>query len=137
MGWLKTHPSKRGALERLSFEAEAVWHTVNLYCCAVGNDGRLSKHELHVAVSRKITALRAQRLAGELVSAGLWLEQGDSYELVDWLNDGARAIPLREASKAKDDGRLPMTDHNTRIFVVGETGAQARLVAEAMRRSRR
>lgn len=44
----------------------------------------------------------------------------------------ARAIPLRDASKAKDDGRLPMTDHNTRIFVVGETGAQARAVAEAI-----
>jgi rhodanese-related sulfurtransferase len=25
----------------------------------------------------------------------------------------ARAIPLRDSSKAKDDGRLPMTDHNT------------------------
>jgi len=46
----------------------------------------------------------------------------------------ARSIPLRDASKAKDDGRLPMTDHNTRIFVVGETGAQARLVAEAITR---
>jgi rhodanese-related sulfurtransferase len=44
----------------------------------------------------------------------------------------ARAISLRDASKAKDDGRLPMTDHNTRIFVVGETGAQARAVAEAI-----
>src|SRR5215510_8703248 len=44
----------------------------------------------------------------------------------------ARAIPLGDASKAKDDGRLPMTDHNTRIFVVGDTGAQARAVAEAI-----
>ena len=44
----------------------------------------------------------------------------------------ARSIPLREASKAKDDGRLPMTDHNTRIFVVGDDGAQARAVAEAI-----
>jgi len=35
----------------------------------------------------------------------------------------ARPIPLRDSSKAKDDGRLPMTDHNTRIFVVGDSGA--------------
>jgi rhodanese-related sulfurtransferase len=41
-------------------------------------------------------------------------------------------IPLRESSQAKDDGRLPMTDHNTRIFVVGDSGAQARAVAEAI-----
>ena len=44
----------------------------------------------------------------------------------------AAAIPLPEASKAKDDGRLPMTDHNTRIFVVGSNGAEARAVAEAI-----
>jgi rhodanese-related sulfurtransferase len=44
----------------------------------------------------------------------------------------AVAIPLPEASKAKDDGRLPMTDHNTRIFVVGSNGAEARAVAEAI-----
>src|SRR5215471_4919825 len=44
----------------------------------------------------------------------------------------ARPIPLRDSSKAKDDGRLPMTDHNTRIFVVGDNGAQARAVGEAI-----
>ena len=44
----------------------------------------------------------------------------------------AISIPLRDASKAKDDGRLPMTDHNTRIFVVGDNGAEARAVAEAI-----
>jgi hypothetical protein len=42
----------------------------------------------------------------------------------------ARRIPLRDASKAKDDGRLPMSDHNTRIFVVGDNGGQARAVPE-------
>ena len=44
----------------------------------------------------------------------------------------AKWIPLRDASKAKDDGRLPMTDHNTRIFIVGDNGAQARAVGEAI-----
>jgi prepilin-type processing-associated H-X9-DG protein len=44
----------------------------------------------------------------------------------------AKSISLRDAAKAKDDGRLPMHDHNTRIFVVGETGAQARAVAESI-----
>ena len=41
-------------------------------------------------------------------------------------------IPLRDASKAKDDGRLPMTDHNTRVFVVAGNGNEARDVAEAI-----
>jgi len=44
----------------------------------------------------------------------------------------AVSIPLPEASKAKDDGRLPMTDHNTRIFVVGSNGSEAHAVAEAI-----
>lgn len=37
-----------------------------------------------------------------------------------------------EVKKTKDDGRLPMEDHNTRIVVFGRDGAQARLVAEAV-----
>src|SRR5262245_20225527 len=44
----------------------------------------------------------------------------------------AVSIPLPEASQAKDDGRLPMADHNTRIFVVGTNASEARAVAEAI-----
>src|SRR5262245_27621728 len=45
---------------------------------------------------------------------------------------GAKSIPLAETTQAKDDGRLPMTDHNTRIFVVGDNAEQAKAVAEAI-----
>src|SRR5262245_36032720 len=53
----------------------------------------------------------------------------------------ARSIPrggvlegkdVGEVKRAKDDGRLPMEDHNTRLIVFGKDGAQARLVAEAI-----
>jgi rhodanese-related sulfurtransferase len=56
---------------------------------------------------------------------------------------GARSIPrslvlagkdIGEVKRAKDDGRLPMEDHNTRILVVGADGAAARYVAEALAR---
>ena len=43
---------------------------------------------------------------------------------------GARHLPRAEVSKAKDDGRLPMEDHNTRIVVFGNDASQAREVAE-------
>jgi hypothetical protein len=33
---------------------------------------------------------------------------------------------------AKDDGRLPMEDHNTRIIVFGREGVQAQAVTEAI-----
>jgi rhodanese-related sulfurtransferase len=39
-----------------------------------------------------------------------------------------------EVRRAKDDGRLPMNDHNTRIIVVGSNAADARYVAEALAR---
>jgi rhodanese-related sulfurtransferase len=37
-----------------------------------------------------------------------------------------------ELQKAKKDGRLPISDRNTRIIVFGKDGAQARYVAEAV-----
>jgi rhodanese-related sulfurtransferase len=43
---------------------------------------------------------------------------------------GARHLPRTDVAKAKEDGRLPMEDHNTRIVVFGKDAAQAREVAE-------
>ena len=39
-----------------------------------------------------------------------------------------------EVKRAKDDGRLPMEDHNTRLIVFGRDQADARYVAEALAR---
>lgn len=56
---------------------------------------------------------------------------------------GARGIPrsavlegkdVGEVKRAKDDGRLPMEDHNTRLVVIGRDAAAARYVAEALTR---
>ncbi len=41
----------------------------------------------------------------------------------------ARNVQAADVAKAKDDGRLPMLDHNTRIFVIGNDEAQARAAA--------
>lgn len=56
---------------------------------------------------------------------------------------GARNLPrsgvlegkdVGEVKRAKDDGRLPMEDHNTRLIVMGRNAAEARYVAEALTR---
>lgn len=56
---------------------------------------------------------------------------------------GARNIPrslvlegkdVGEVRRAKDDGRLPMEDHNTRILVFGADVSAARYVAQALTR---
>ena len=45
---------------------------------------------------------------------------------------GAIHLPTDEVEKAKNDGRLPMEDHNTRIVVFGSTAMQARSTAETI-----
>ncbi|MBI4542849.1 MAG: hypothetical protein HY705_07455 [Gemmatimonadetes bacterium] len=54
---------------------------------------------------------------------------------------GARNLPrsgvlegrdIGEVRRAKDDGRLPMEDHNTRIIVIGRSAGEARFVAQAL-----
>ena len=39
---------------------------------------------------------------------------------------------MGEIKRAKDDGRLPMEDHNTRIIVVGSETATVRYVAQSI-----
>ena len=71
----------------------------------------------------------------------VFLDARDPEEFSARSLSGARNLPasglkpgkdVGEVKKAKDDGRLPMEDHNTRIVVFGRDGAQARLVAEAV-----
>ena len=56
---------------------------------------------------------------------------------------GARLLPrsgvlegkdVGEVKRAKDDGRLPMEDHNTRLVVLGRDAGEARFVAQAIAR---
>lgn len=68
----------------------------------------------------------------------------DVREAVDFRSGslaGAKHVPrsavldgrdVGELRKAKDDGRLPMHDHNTRIIVIGRTPGDARYVAQAI-----
>ena len=70
----------------------------------------------------------------------------DAREVADFRKGsllGARNIPRSlvldvkdtgEVKLAKDDGRLPMEDHNTRILVLGPDAATARFVAQALAR---
>jgi rhodanese-related sulfurtransferase len=73
----------------------------------------------------------------------VWLDTRDPEEFQASPIKDARNLPRRdvkpgkdvgEVKKAKDDGRLPMDDHNTRIIVFGRDAAQARAVADAITR---
>ena len=45
---------------------------------------------------------------------------------------GAKNVQAAEIDAANDDGRLPYTDHGTRVIVFGKTTEQARQLAEAI-----
>ena len=62
----------------------------------------------------------------------VFLDARDPEEFSAGSVRGARNVPARDVKAAKDDGRLPMEDHNTRIIVFGRDGRQARTLAEAV-----
>ena len=77
-------------------------------------------------VKVEVDDIADQRVGGEMMSGALHLRlkvTGSGLEKAA----AARVI----VKEAKDDGRLPMEDHNTRILVFGTSGEDARAVADA------
>jgi rhodanese-related sulfurtransferase len=73
----------------------------------------------------------------------VWIDVRDPGEFQRGSVPGAKNLPrsgvlpgkdVGEVRAAKDDGRLPVRDHNTRLIVFGVDGEQARAVAEALSR---
>lgn len=80
------------------------------------------------------------RVSARIGTGAGFLDARDPEEFSAGSPGGARNVPASglapgtdagEVKKAKDGGRLPRADHDTRIVVFGRDGAQARLVAEA------
>jgi len=60
----------------------------------------------------------------------VWVDARSPEEFAAGSLPGAvNMIDKEDVAKAKEDGRLPMQDHNTRIIVFGKDGEQARIVA--------
>lgn len=83
------------------------------------------------------------RYVRALDRSAVWLDARDPAEFDVGTIAGARNVPASrllpekdtgEIRAAKDDGRLPMEDHNARIVVFGRDGEQARILAEAVAR---
>ena len=73
----------------------------------------------------------------------VWIDVRDTSEFLEGSIPGSGNLPhsgvlagkdVGEVFAAKNDGRLPMEDHNTRIVVFGQDGNQASEVAEALAR---
>ena len=73
----------------------------------------------------------------------VWIDVRDPSDFREGSILGARNLPRSkvlpekdtgEVFAAKNDGRLPMEDHNTRVIIFGKNGEQAREVAKAVAR---
>lgn len=90
-----------------------------------------------------VTELEGARYIFESDRTAVWIDARDADEFaIGSLSTGrniprSRVLPGKDVGDvraAKDDGRLPMEDHNTRIVVFGRNSEQARGVAEAIAR---
>lgn len=133
-----------------------------LYCNGpfCGKSSRLAEELLaagHTDVRRYQLGIPMWRTLGEPTEIEAWglrhvVDNDRTSVLVDVRDEaafragsvpGARHLPrsgvpegkdVGEVRRAKDDGRLPMEDHNTRIVVLGHDAAEARFVAQAIAR---
>src|SRR5712691_2760897 len=102
------------------------------------------RYQLGIPVLRAlggITEIEAEgiRYVFEQDRTAVFIDARDPSEFKADSLPGAKNLPqsglkpgkdVGEVKAAKDDGRLPMEDHNTRIIVFGKTAEQARFVAE-------
>lgn len=108
--------------------------------------GNVRRYQLGIPVWRAlggVTEIETDGLRHVLASdrTAVVIDARDSTAFRAGTLSTARHIPrngvlegkdVGEVRRAKDDGRLPMSDHNTRIVVVGFNAADARYVAEAL-----
>jgi len=106
------------------------------------------RYQLGIPVWRALVGLAEIELDGvqhvlQHDRTAVFLDARNAEEFNAGSLPGARNIPqsvvepgkdVGEVRRAKDDGRLPMEDHNTRIVVFGRDAAQARALAEAIAR---
>jgi rhodanese-related sulfurtransferase len=95
------------------------------------------RYQLGIPVWRALVGVTEIQLAGVLYvlqddKTAVFLDARSPEEFKAGTIPGAKNLRLADVKKAKDDGRLPMEDHNTRIIVFGRDGAQARAVTEAI-----
>jgi rhodanese-related sulfurtransferase len=104
------------------------------------------RYQLGIPVWRALGGLTEIELEGLRYILGgdrtaVFIDARDAEEFAAQTLTGARNLPrsglkpgkdVGEVKAAKDDGRLPMEDHNTRIIVFGHEEAQAKVVAEAI-----
>lgn len=132
MTWAKVddtlHAHRKVRLAGL--EAMGLWLVALSYCAQHITDGHLRADEVtHLALTKK----RAEKLAGALVSAGLWDTTADGWCFHDWEHyQPTRASVLAERARKVEAGRKGgQASAQARGQAGGEAPGQARAQASA------
>lgn len=104
-----------------------------------GGFTRVARFQLGAPVWRAlggvmVTELEGARHVFRNDRTAVWVDARDRAAFESGSLPRARHIPPEQVKAAKDDGRLPMEDHNTRIIVFASDSTRARSVAEAIAR---
>ncbi len=108
----------------------------------------IRRYQLGVPVWRALVGVMViepdgTRYVSKNDQTAVWIDVRDPSMFQKGSIPGARNLPqggvlpgkdVGEVFAAKNDGRLPMEDHNTRIIIFGENSEQASQVAEALAR---
>jgi rhodanese-related sulfurtransferase len=95
---------------------------------------RVCRYQLGMPVWRALVGVAeietsAVKLVHRRDRTAWFVDARPSAEFAQGSVRGAVNIPRGQVTAAKDDGRLPMEDHNTRVIVFGANTAEARTVA--------
>lgn len=99
------------------------------------------RYQLGIPTWRALVGLTQIELDGARYVFGadqtaVWIDARSAEQFAAGSLAGAvNLIDKDDVTKAKEDKRLPMHDHNTRIIVFGADGAQARTLAEEIAKS--
>ncbi len=99
------------------------------------------RYQLGIPIWRALVGLTQIEVDGaRYVMAGdqtaVWIDARSADEFAAGSLEGAvNIIGTEDVAAAKEDKRLPMLDHNTRIIVFGADGEQARTVAREIAKS--
>ena len=109
----------------------------------------VSRYQLGIPVWRALGGVTEIEMQGILHvlnndQTAVFIDARNADQFGDSTLDNAQNIQARfvvpekggkEVANAKEDGRLPMQDHNTRVIVFGQDMSEAKKVAEALSRN--
>lgn len=77
-------PASIAWIDGVSFDAFALWCSIELYQARTGGTALVPRSKLHVATARRLTQRKIDAAVVELIAEGQLIDRGDAVELTVW-----------------------------------------------------